>query len=477
MKLKLTILSIFSILLFNCSSSDNNNVVIEKKPTLEFKIKQKQLLKEDSANLLYDLIINNNLDLNDIQWNSSNNDIVAVDKANIIAKQHGEAIITAKVKNTLESASITVVVSDVTINFKQESVTIDITKKEKIDLDQFLMLQNISKENIIWTNNNDEITNVDNKGVVTPLKKGYSVIYAYVKNKKHIFATIGVKVIGEGPDLITINSRYPEDVVWLNSKYKFSLFVYPADSNLSNLSWTSSNPNIATVDNNGVVEGKALGETIIKVKASNGVTASLPIKIITGDITSISVSMNDYKIVNGENSQLYISTIPFDSDKALLGFSSSNPEIAIVDNQGLIKTVKGKRGRVEINVFSKKNPSINSKIWIEVVSAFDSVKTNSRLEGTHDGNTVTGKVYFSIVQYTQNTIKISNFKVFNKDNQLLYEDVSLKELYTSQYAEYSFSLDKAERPYVSYQLQYNDYSELRKENLSVNTFNSIMHKK
>lgn len=65
----------------------------------------------------------------------------------------------------------------------------------------------------------------------------------------------------------------------------------------SELVWSSQNPAIASVDNNGTVTGVAEGDTVIKVEADNGIIAvcNVTIKQKTGAVTgNITYKYNDY---------------------------------------------------------------------------------------------------------------------------------------------------------------------------------------
>lgn len=463
MKFKIALLTILALLLLGCSSDDNSKGTIQKKPTLEFKVKQKQLLIQDKANLLYDLVVNNNLNIDDIQWNSSNIQVVSVEKGILQAKQFGEVIITARVKNTQESATIKVIVSDVRVSFKQEETQVDVSKSNILDLNSLLNLENVSHQDLIWSDSEDGILLVDGKGMVKAIKNGYGLVHVRVKNKQNITATIRVKVFNAGVEQLYFNFREPENAIWLNQEYTYTLTAYPSDSDLSGLVWTSSDKAIATVNNQGVVKANALGKVTISVVAPNGVKANVDVKIITGDITSVSLIGNNQKIINGESLLLYFTTAPKESSTSLLSFVSSDPSIARVDQKGLVTAVKGKRGRVTISVASKKDPHIKDSYEIEVVSMFSNVDSKTHLTGSKQGTIVTGDVVFSIMQYDKTSMEVSDLKVYDKFGTLLYHNTSSKTLQGGMPLEYNFKLNKANTPYVSYQLKYEDHEEARTE--------------
>lgn len=156
MRITTTLLLLFSFLLFNCSSDDNSKKVIEiKKPVLEFKNKEVKLLIEDKVTLSFktkeiqltaqdtinpfdQLIVHNNVNLSDIEWSISNNDVVALTREMAEAKTNGEAVITAKIKNTNERATLKIIVSEIKISFTKKELYLDMRQTPVIDLSTLL---------------------------------------------------------------------------------------------------------------------------------------------------------------------------------------------------------------------------------------------------------------------------------------------------------------------------------------------------
>lgn len=109
-------------------------------------------------------------------------------------------------------------------------------------------------------------------------------------------------------------------------------------NNGTELTWTSSNPNVAMVDNNGLVTGVTNGTTVITVKTSNNKTATC---IVTVQTTTTGIELSPTKAtldLNGTRTlQLTAKVFP---EGANIGnditWTSSNTNIAIVDNSGLV---------------------------------------------------------------------------------------------------------------------------------------------
>lgn len=103
----------------------------------------------------------------------------------------------------------------------------------------------------------------------------------------------------------------------------------------STVSWVTSNPNIATVDQNGNVTGVALGEVAITAKTDNGrsdtctVTVDAPCKDITFTETNIIMA-------KGSMHQLSVLTDPVDTTSSVSYSCSSSSSYLSVSSSGLV---------------------------------------------------------------------------------------------------------------------------------------------
>lgn len=71
--------------------------------------------------------------------------------------------------------------------------------------------------------------------------------------------------------------------------------ISPSNATNKNVTWSSSKPNIISVDNSGKVTAKAIGEAIITAKTANGKTASAT---VTSDVKNITLTVGNQTISN-----------------------------------------------------------------------------------------------------------------------------------------------------------------------------------
>ena len=112
-------------------------------------------------------------------------------------------------------------------------------------------------------------------------------------------------------------------------------------SNTPKLTWTSSNPNVATVDANGKVTPKSAGTTTVTVKTPDGSTSSTKVTVTPPILASnIVLSTEELTMETGKKQEIGFALFPNNSTNKAVTWSSSDKKIATVDNRGIIQAKK-----------------------------------------------------------------------------------------------------------------------------------------
>lgn len=137
-----------------------------------------------------------------------------------------------------------------------------------------------------------------------------------------------------------INFSKSEITLYQGQRFAVATTVAPEDAVDKELSWLSTNPEVASVEN-GVVTARSKGIAIITAKTKNGVSANLRVIVKSvEDLTSITFSDINISLAYGESHTLgIISTPPTDSQMYANVWSSSNPSVATVDENGVVTAV------------------------------------------------------------------------------------------------------------------------------------------
>ncbi len=189
-----------------------------------------------------------------------------------------------------------------------------------------------------------------------------------------------------------------------NIKIGDSLTLIPSlDSTLSSttkLIWKSSNTNIATVDENGVVKGLKEGTVTITVASPNGITTSCVVKVVKEkiEVNKIILNTKEISMLVGDTKQISAKVEPDNATNNELVFESSNPSIATINNKGKVEgikpgvvtiTVKMKDGKVSVacKVTVMERPADNK------FDVFDNEKDPINWNGSKDLKIFTNSIY------------------------------------------------------------------------------------
>jgi len=158
----------------------------------------------------------------------------------------------------------------------------------------------VEEVEVIWRSNNPDIAEVDEKtGVVTYKAVGTAIITATVAGTAIAdTCTIIIENPATGIELnpTSISLRVGET-------YQLEAKIEPETVTDASLTWESSNPEVATV-NNGVIKAVAAGSAIITVRTSNGLEAQCVVTVL---VPAEGIELNYYSITVKKGTVFYLS--------------------------------------------------------------------------------------------------------------------------------------------------------------------------
>ncbi|MGC5326597.1 Ig-like domain-containing protein [Brevibacillus sp. SYSU BS000544] len=154
---------------------------------------------------------------------------------------------------------------------------------------------------------------------------------------------------------------------------QFSAKVLPDQVN-QKVIWSSSNTTIATVDQTGLVRGDKDGTVTIKATTEDGTKFGEAIVNVVTPVTAITLSPTQKTLRINEQFKLIASVVPENATNKAINWSSSNPSVATVDENGVVTGVQA--GKAIITVSSAENPSIKATCEVTVIVPVTSVSLN-----------------------------------------------------------------------------------------------------
>lgn len=199
----------------------------------------------------------------------------------------------------------------------------------------------------IWTSDNESVAKVNNVGLVTPVGYGTAMIKLKVGDRPEVQCQVNVCASASSISLdkTSLTSLVVGDSTMLNVKvYYSSAYAAVKGSYPEVIVWSSSNNNVATVDQNGKVSIVGNGEAVITVKAdAAGLSRTCNITVLPAS-TDVSFDKNNLSMVKGDTAQINITLNPADSPIDKLKIASSNNDVATVSVKDNVITVTAKAG-------------------------------------------------------------------------------------------------------------------------------------
>lgn len=219
------------------------------------------------------------------QYSTSNNTVASIESNGILTGlTKGKSNIVVKSSDNkstsvnLDVSSDKIYPSKFTLN--KSHLSFDLSDSTNTS---YNLICNISPSNanigtkITWSISNSNVAKVDQNGKVTAYKNGNCIIAATNENGTKAKCSIEVNT---SPTSISMNST--NQTIYLNGKNTTQLNATYAPSNATinkDITWTSSNSSIASVDKNGLVKAVGVGTCKITAKTQNGKTCVCNIKV------------------------------------------------------------------------------------------------------------------------------------------------------------------------------------------------------
>ena len=129
-----------------------------------------------------------------------------------------------------------------------------------------------------------------------------------------------------------------------------------------NLTWTSDNKDVATVDQDGTVTGISSGTAKIIATGANGTSASARVTVQV-PISSLTLDYESYELTKGESFKLTANIMP-DTYTDTVAWSSSDTSIASVDQNGTVSAESV--GQAVISITSSRGSSASCTINVTI---------------------------------------------------------------------------------------------------------------
>lgn len=234
------------------------------------------MLKNQELDLKVEYIPNNTTDDRTVTWTVSDPTVVKVENGHVTALKEGTAVVTAKVGAYTAACAINVK------EIKLDSIAIaqkdfELFRGDSRELTILFTPENTTdSREAKWESSDEEVIKVEN-GVVTALKIGTATVTATVGGDKTASVKITVpEVLIEGIELVVDSEK-----IEVGEKTMLGIVTNPERvTEEIKAVYTSSDTNVVTVDENGIVTGVNVGKAKITVKVNGKFDSEIEVEVV-----------------------------------------------------------------------------------------------------------------------------------------------------------------------------------------------------
>ena len=251
-----------------------------------------------------------------ILWSSANPSVATVSNGGLVtAVAEGSTEITASAGGKKASCKVTVSKKVVEVSSVELSKTeLSLAKGASETLIATVNPADATNKTIIWDSRDASVASVDGDGKVTALAGGTTVITAMASGKV-ASCTVTVSVPVESLSLDQTSVTLGE-----NESITLTATVGPADATDKTVTWSSSNPAIATVEDGKVTAIKEGSATITAKAGEKTATCQVTVKKSAIPVESISLDQTSLSLISGESERLTATVKPDNAtDKTIPG--------------------------------------------------------------------------------------------------------------------------------------------------------------
>ena len=290
---------------------------------------------------------------------------------------------------------------------------------------------NAKDKSLTWKSSDTKVVTVDENGNVKAVGAGTATITVTTKEgnfKAQVSVTVEEKTEEADKEVkvtgVALNKTKAR--LEVNESLKLTATIKPSNATNKNVTWKSSNTNVATVDKNGNVKAVGAGTATITVTTKDGsykaqatvtVTKKEEPKEETVKVTGISLDKASLTLTEGGSGKFTATVNPSNATNKNVEWTSSNTAVATVDQNGNVKAVSA--GTATITVTTK-DGSFKAQATVTV----NEKPASYTITFTEIKQELTELVLEYSMKVTKNGSAFSNFKGIRYNNTVVKETLA-----------------------------------------------------
>ena len=275
-----------------------------------------------------------------LTWKSSDPAVAYVDaNGRVEGFKTGTANITATTtdgSNLTATCRVTVIKYATSIALNHDELTL--YAGEKATLTATVKPGDATDKSVSWASSDEEVVKVSQTGEMTAVGTGHAQVTATTRDGSNLTAACNVTVNARAESL---TFDVEEKSISVGETFTLTPNVQPEEAS-PRLTWESSDPAVAHVDENGHVEGITSGTADITATTTDGsnLTATCHVTVIKY-VSSIELNEDEMTLFAGETKKLIATVIPMDATNRTLAWTSTDEAVATVEDGIVTARSKG----------------------------------------------------------------------------------------------------------------------------------------
>lgn len=187
---------------------------------------------------------------------------------------------------------------------------------------------------ISWSSTNPTVATVDaSTGLVTLLASGSTSIIATSVDNPNVTAVCNLTV-GVGISAIKLDDS--KKVMYTGDSTKLSYTITPVNATNTDVTWSTTDSSIVSVDSKGNVKAVAAGTAVIILRTADGIYMSTCTITVKEKATGLAFDVTSLELYIGKTYTIKVTPTPATATDYTLTWSSLDATIASVDSNGTI---------------------------------------------------------------------------------------------------------------------------------------------
>ncbi len=281
-----------------------------------------------------------------VTWSSSNEAVATVDETGLVHfVSPGHATIVCKTEEggyiAMCNISISIPIASITLDHTDEIMRVGDTLRITGAVEPI----EASDKTLVWETSNPNVCIVDSTGFVQAVGVGSCTILCKSYDNGgasamcNIYVKQPVKEVRLNVNEITVRKG---QVFWLNAT------CLPENADNKICTWKSDDEEVCTVEPDGKVTAVGAGKTSITVTNEDSGKIAFCVVTVTQPITGIKLNSEYQQLWVGAKYAVIPVIEPYDAENKKVTYLSSDPEVASVDENGIVTALKGGSTVIEV---------------------------------------------------------------------------------------------------------------------------------